>query len=138
MKTLKSQLKAFDKDVKKRINVYKIKYAQLILFNLINETPVDTSKALSNWIVSLHKAKNKVITAHSVGTHGSTQTVSSGMAYSIGNAVIQRAKVGEIVYISNNVDYIELLNMGSSPQAERHFIQKAVLEAMDQALRVKL
>lgn len=138
MKTLQRQLKAFNKDVEKRVNVYKRKLAQTIALKLIMATPVDTSTALSNWIVSLGQARGRLITAHSVGTKGSTEAVSSSMAYSMANTVIQRAKVGEIVYITNSVDYIQLLNFGSSPQAERYFIQHAVEDAVEQIKRVKI
>ena len=138
MRTLNSQLKRFDKDVKKRINNYKINFAKFILLYLVEATPVDTSTALSNWIVGLNKTKDRKIKAHSLGSKGSTQSVSAGMAYSIGNAIIQRAKVGEIVYIANNVDYIELLNMGYSSQAERYYIQNCVEKAVEQLKRTKL
>lgn len=138
MKTLQRQLKAFNKDIEKRVNVYKRKLAQTIALKLITATPVDTSKALSNWVASLGQAKGKLINAHSVGFRGSTEAVSSSMAYSMANAIIQRAKVGEIVYITNSVDYITLLNLGSSPQAERYFIQHAVEDAVEQIKRVTL
>ena len=138
MKTLNSQLKQFNKDVKKRINNYKINFAKFILLYLVEATPVNTSTALSNWIVGLNKAKDRKIKAHSLGSKGSTQSVSAGMSYSIGNAIIQRAKVGEIVYITNNVDYIELLNMGYSTQAERDYIQHCVERAVEQLKRTKL
>lgn len=138
MKTLSSQLQRFDKDVKKRINKYKITFAKTILLYLIEKTPVDTSKALSNWIVGLHKAKTRQINAHAVGVDGSTQSVSATVAFSLGQAIIKRAKVGEIVYISNNVDYIELLNMGYSSQAEKHYIQHCVSDAIEQMKREKL
>lgn len=138
MKSLNLQLKRFDKDFKKRINIVKINLARTILLYLIEATPVDTSTALSNWIVGLNKAKGRKIKAHSYGSYGSTQSISASMAYSMGNAIIQRAKVGEIVYISNNVDYIELLNMGYSSQAERYFIQHCVERAVEQIKRMKL
>lgn len=138
MKTLNSQLKRFDKDIKKRVTTYKVQFARTILWELIMATPVDTSKALSNWVASLGKPKSRQIKAHIVGSQGSTQSASSSMAYSVGNAVIQRARIGEIVYITNNVDYIQLLNLGYSIQAERYFIQHSVDRAVEQLKRVKL
>lgn len=138
MNTLNSQLKKFDADVKKRVNKFKISFAKTILFYLIHRTPVDTSTALSNWIVGLSKAKNRVIEAHQFGVDGSTRSASAGVAMSLGGAIIQRAKVGEIVYITNNVDYIELLNMGYSKQAERHYIERCVSDAVEQMKREKL
>lgn len=138
MKSLNRQLVKFNKDVKKRVTIYKRKFAQTIAWELIMATPVDTSKALSNWIASLGQPNGKAIDAYCVGFHGSSEAISSSMAYSRANAVIQRAKIGEIVYISNNVDYIELLNMGYSPQAERNFIQHSVSRSVEQMQRVKL
>jgi hypothetical protein len=138
MNTLNSQLKDFNKDIKKRINRYKINLAKFILWFLIKSTPVDTSTALSNWIVGLGKQRDRKIEAHKVGVDGSTQDISAGIAMSLGGAIIQRAKVGEIVYITNNVDYIELLNMGYSVQAERHYIERCVSDAIEQMKREKL
>lgn len=138
MNTLNSQLKRFDKDVKKRINRFKINFAKTILFLLVERTPVDTSKALSNWIVGLGKQKDRKIEAHKIGVSGSTQSISAGVTMSLGGAIIQRAKVGEIVYITNNVDYIELLNMGYSTQAERHYIQHCVADAVERMKREKI
>ena len=138
MRNLKSKLNRFNKDTKKRINNFKIATARLIIWELIQNTPVDTSKALSNWIVDLGKANNRQIMAHYVGSGGSTQSASSHTAYMLGQAIISRAKVGEIIYICNNVDYIELLNMGYSVQAERNFIQNSVQLAIDKAKRVKI
>ena len=126
MNTLNSQLKDFNKDVKKHINRYKINLAKFILWFLIN------------WIVGLGKQRDRKIEAHKVGVDGSTQDISAGIAMSLGGAIIQRAKVGEIVYITNNVDYIELLNMGYSVQAERHYIERCVSDAIEQMKREKL
>lgn len=138
MKTLNSQLKRFDNDIKKRVNRFKINFAKTILLLLVERTPVDTSKALSNWIVGLSKKKDHKIEAHRIGVNGSTQSISAGVTMSLGGAIIQRAKVGEIVYITNNVDYIELLNMGYSTQAERHYIQRCVADAVEQMKRERL
>ena len=138
MKTLNSQLKRFDKDIKKRINRFKINFAKTILLLLVERTPVDTSKALSNWIVGLGKQNSRKIEAHATGVDGSTQSISAGVTISLGGAIIQRAKVGEIVYITNNVDYIELLNMGYSTQAERHYIEHCVTDAVEQMKRERI
>lgn len=138
MKTLNSQLKRFDKDIKKRINRFKINFAKTILLLLVERTPVDTSNALSNWIVGLGKQSSRKIEAYKIGVSGSTQSISAGVTMSLGGAIIQRAKVGEIVYITNNVDYIELLNMGYSSQAERDYIQHCVADAVEQMKRERL
>lgn len=138
MKNLGKQVKRFEKQVKNKVVTIKRYYAQTILFYLVTRTPVDTSKALSNWIVGINKSKNRQIEAHSIGSRGSTEPYSSSVTMALGSAIIKRARVGEIVYITNNVDYIELLNMGYSSQAERHYIQHCVDQAVEQVKRMKI
>lgn len=138
MKKLNRKIKVFNKDIKHRIKQFKIAVAKTILWNLIHETPVDTSRALSNWIVKLGQPKARVIAPHYFGSRGSTQALSSNTAYMLGSAIIQRAKVGEIIYISNDVDYIELLNKGYSNQAESGFIEQSVQHALDVMKKGKL
>lgn len=126
------------KEIKTRANLGKIRLAQAVAWNLIMTTPVDTSKALSNWIAGISSPKYKIRKAYFVGMHGSTHSQSSSMAYSIANAVIQRAKAGQIIYITNSVDYIELLNKGYSLQAPDGFIELAVEQSVKQLKGMKL
>ena len=138
---MRSLSKAFLKqkqEIKQRANVAKIRLAQAVSFNLIMETPVDTSKALSNWIAGINNPKSKVVKAHFVGMDGSTHSQSSSMAYSMANAVVQRAKVGQSIYITNSVDYINLLNQGYSKQAPVNFIELAVAKSVTQLKGMKL
>ena len=69
---------------------------------------------------------------------GSTAGVSSYIAYMLGVVTNKRAKIGEIIYISNNVDYIHLLNMGYSAQAQPKFIEQAIDDAVNKAKGIKL
>lgn len=125
-------------EIKQRANIAKVKLAQAIAWNLIMATPVDTSKALSNWLAALNNPKSKVIKPHFVGIDGSTHSQSSSMAYSMANAIVQRAKIGQTIYITNSVDYIDLLNEGYSKQAPVHFIEKTVNESVNQLKGMKL
>lgn len=126
------------KEIQKRANLGKIRLAQAVSWNLIMTTPVDTSKALSNWIASIQNPKYKVRKAYFVGMDGSTHSQSSSMAYSMANAVIQRAKIGQIIYITNSVNYIDLLNQGYSRQAPPNFIEQAVEKSVLQLKGMKL
>lgn len=126
------------KEIQARANLGKIKLAQAVAWNLIMTTPVDTSKALSNWIVNLSSPKYKIRKAFFVGMDGSTHSQSSSMAYSMANAVIQRAKIGQIIYITNSLDYIELLNQGYSQQAPDKFIELAVENSVKQLKGMRL
>lgn len=138
MQNLNRKLKSFNKDVKTRINTLKIKTAQLVIFELIMNTPVDTSTALSNWIVNISKPNSRKIKAHSFGTKGSTYSYSSNTAYLIGFTIIRQVRVGEVIYITNNIDYIQLLNEGYSNQAEVGYIENSVKKALEMAKKVKI
>lgn len=139
MRNLHKAFSRESKEIKKRANLIKIQLARTIALNLIIEdTPVDTSKALSNWVAAISNPKTKVRPAFFVGMDGSTHSQSSTMAYSMANAVIQRAKVGQVIYISNNVDYIELLNQGYSRQAPPDFIEKSVEKSINQVKGMKV
>lgn len=138
MQKLAKKIAQFQKQVQKRVNVGKIQFAKLIALNLIMATPVDTSKALSNWIANIQSPKAKVRPPLFLGIDGSTFDRSSSMAYSMALTTIQRAKIGQVVYITNNVDYIRLLNEGYSSQAESDFILHCVQKSVQMMKKVNL
>ena len=131
MRTLARQIRQFKKETDKRILKGKQNIAGAILYYLGNDTPVDTSKAMSNWIVNIGTARGGVIPPYFMGEYGSTggQSLSAMMAQ--GLAVIRRAKVGEAIFITNSVDYLVDLNDGYSSQAPANFIQNSVKNAIE-------
>ena len=135
MKNLRKQLHSFKKDVNQYVVQCKIKLAQEVLSAVVMATPVDTSKALSNWIVSLRRGSSKITDAHFSGSYGSTFAASAGQTVALGDAVIKNVKIGETIFITNNVNYIELLNKGWSKQAPSGFIEQQFNNAVK---RVKL
>lgn len=86
-------------------------------------TPVDTTHAKTNWIPS-------VGTPHE-GVAGSKEDPSS-VEQSVGLAQLQsyRLEQGDI-FVTDDVDYIERLNEGSSDQAPAGFVEAAIEEALD-------
>lgn len=138
MRTLHKAFTKQKQEIKQRANVAKIRLAQAVAFNLIMETPVDTSTALSNWLAGIRNPKSKKVKAHFVGIDGSTHSQSSSIAYAVANTVIQRAKVGQTIFISNNIEYINLLNQGYSKQAPVNFIELAVAKSVNQLKGMKL
>lgn len=91
---------------------------------LILATPVDTSNALSNWRVSAGFPKTKEIPPFVRGKKGSTWLASTAAAIRESIKSLEKAKVGQQIYITNNVEYIEYLNEGSSDQAPPGWIQE--------------
>lgn len=104
-----------------------VEIAMVVITDLANTTPVDTSKALSNWIVTLGSPTNQKVPAHFKGSRGSTKSAS--VAQTIANArdFLKKKKPGQTIYISNRQPYIKRLNEGYSGQAPAGFVQRAVL-----------
>lgn len=70
-------------------------------------TPVDTGRARGNWI----------LTINSPATNADQENDKPGYAtISKAEAAVRSYKIGDIIYIANNVEYIVPLNEGHSPQ----------------------
>lgn len=82
---------------------------------VVTETPVDTSQARSNWIVSQDKSINNPI-----GIIGPSAAIANGAA------AIRAAKPFTELFIVNNMPYIEALNEGSSKQAPSKYIDTII------------
>ena len=95
---------------------------------LINRTPVDTSRALSNWRVTVGGVLPP-IGPLSPGTKGSTQAASAAQAIEAATAAIQAADAKAVLVIFNSAPYIRRLNEGYSAQAPACFVEAAILLA---------
>lgn len=98
-----------------------------IIDDLSNITPVDTSKAVSNWQVTLGSKTDARLNPHYPGEYGSTKSPSSKATRDNARNVLQSKKPGVTIYISNTLPYILELNEGSSRQAPAGFVQRSVL-----------
>lgn len=88
-----------------------------IVAKLAQATPVDTSKALSNWRATVGFPATRAIAAHNVGSRGSTKEASVNDTIEAARKSVRNKKVGQNVFITNNVDYMdELANGTGSPQ----------------------
>lgn len=104
-----------------------VKVASEILKDLLNVTPVDTSKALSNWQIGLGSPPDARLKPYFPGLGGSTQEASANAALKAGLDVLKGKKAGVTIYITNNLPYIRRLNDGYSKQAPAGFVERAVL-----------
>lgn len=125
-------------DLEKEINKTTVNIALLILADLVDHTPVDTSNALSNWQVSLINPVDNSINPYFAGRFGSTEVQSSRAAYDAGKRVLVGRKLGDKIYISNLADYIVYLNRGTSAQAPAGFVERAVLIGRNYLKNVKI
>lgn len=90
-------------------------------------TPIDTGWARSNWIPSIGSDVTST-----VGTRADAENGKLDLGpQAAGEALLTRYRIAQgNVYVSNNVHYIEKLNDGSSQQAPRAFVQRAISDAI--------
>lgn len=101
-------------------------YVPHLALELIDNTPVDTSAALSNWQVGLGQPVREFIDAHTPGEFGTTRIQSGRQAYQLAKFAADLGKPGQAYWLSNNAPYIIDLNNGTSKQAPVMFIQKTI------------
>lgn len=99
--------------------------------NLIEDTPVKTGWARSNWIPSIGEGAAPDVSIKepdAADVNGRKAEQQSGLS-----EVVNSYKLPAPVLISNNVPYINRLNDGHSQQAPSGFVQSAVLRAVRDA-----
>lgn len=106
--------------IKRATGVMSAAVALRVLNRLIQATPKDTGFAKACWIAS--------VGIPSKSTGGNKQSVDTTLQ----NASKDRLRFYEIeqgvIYITNNTDYIHLLNGGSSTKAPPGFIETALAD----------
>lgn len=96
------------------------KAASSIDVNLVMSTPVDTGRARANWVVTTGTSFSGEITKFSKNAASAQKTINEGIQ------VIKSWDGESIIYISNNLVYIDVLNSGSSAQAPKGFVEEAI------------
>ena len=124
-KSLEAKVKTIDKISSDKA----IAVADRIINVLAWSTPVDTTRAVSNWLVSLKEPNYNQIAPYHPGSFGHTHYASATEMIASGRRALQNKKPGEPIYITNNVFYIRDLNSGTSRQAPAGFVEAAVLIA---------
>lgn len=103
--------------VEKGANKAVIETAIVIDQAVVIATPVDTGRARANWQVGLGVPVTEATEDTDQGGQG---TITKN------GATIRARQPKQNIYISNNVNYIEALNDGSSSQAPANFVGIAV------------
>lgn len=124
---LANDLDQKNKNVKQAASEAAKKLALIALERLVNETPVDTSTALSNWQISVGIPATSFIDAYVPGYLGYTASASIRQAIAVGKANLETKKPGQTIYLTNNTPYIRDLNSGSSKQAPAGFVEATML-----------
>lgn len=120
-------------------NLYAMAVADAIVIDLAYSTPADVGEAISNWQVTLDGEATTILPAYFPSPKGRTrkgvwahtvdpvQTAQFNAPATIdaARAVLRTKAPGQIIFITNNLDYIRLLDQGSSDQAPAGFVERA-------------
>jgi hypothetical protein len=102
-----------------------------ICANLTETTPVATGFARANWIPSIGEPIEGTDGEHPSTRKGAVVTVSVSLQQAgIAEVLSYTLDLGDL-FVSNNVDYIGVLNLGHSTQAPSGFIEASVQKAHD-------
>jgi len=108
--------------------------AARVLEVLTANTPVDTGRARSNWLVSIATERDTVIEPHfpypkETNPAKFAEEANQLAANQAGYDVLATMIDPETIYVQNSVDYIGTLNDGDSVQHPGNFVAEAVIEA---------
>ncbi len=127
LRQLARRLEKLANKIDKSASNLAVEVASAIEANLLVNTPVDTSQALSNWTVTLDQPSDKFVGPKFPGSKGSTFNASVAFTLHEAKEVLKKKKPGQTIYIANNAPYIRKLNNGSSKQVPAGFVERAAL-----------
>lgn len=106
--------------------------AVAILDTVVHTTPRDTGRARANWITAVRTSRPPSSPTENTDYDGDA-TVAAG------TDVIRNTKrqPGQVIFISNSVPYIDLLNHGRSTQAAEGFVERAIQAGVDSVKKAK-
>lgn len=128
------QIAAIVRTMERLVERKVIRITTNVTANLIEDTPVDTSWARSNWVPSLSQSVEEDLRELS-GDDRARYVPSAAAKQASGRAEVLGYTLSKgKAFVSNNVHYIEDLNDGTSNQAPRAFVQGAISRGIRQSL----
>lgn len=106
--------------------------AGAVLRSVVENTPVDTGMARSNWSPELDRAFEGLFPARVPGEKGSTAEENAAATIEAGTPTIEAFDIAanREIHITNNAPHIQPLNDGHSKQAPAGFVRIAVMEGL--------
>lgn len=135
---LANKMDILSKKVEEDVNKIAKEVAMEVVTYLAYSTPVDTSKAISNWQVGISTAKTSEINAYSPGSLGSTLASSAVVTINNASNELKSKKYGQEIHITNNASYIKDLENGSSRQAPSGFVAFAIAAGRGKLRNIKI
>lgn len=117
-------MRALSRQVESNANSMLVRGALAANQAIVLATPVDTGRARANWQANVGSALTGALT--DIDRSGG-DTISRNARKISG----RRPGSGQEIHITNNVDYINQLNQGSSAQAPAGFVETAVMVALN-------
>lgn len=127
LRSLRPFLASEAKRVENAANERVIRASMAMVVVLVRNTPVDTSKALSNWVVGLEKVDPSYIGPWVPGVAGSTRQTSGDAAIIMAHLILRDKRPGVPVFISNAAPYIVRLNSGDHSAQPGGFVARAMI-----------
>jgi hypothetical protein len=87
----------------KEINEVTKDVARSVMKEVVENTVIDTSQAVSNWELQLDTPNKQFVSAHFVGKAGSTAIASERETLSIAERNLAGRKLEEPIFITNNI-----------------------------------
>lgn len=115
-------LKAFGKSIETDLSIVLKKTALDLFKKIVKKTPRETGRAQASWIMSQQIPNTSYV----------APKLEKGKKYSISEA-LSNAKLGDvypysIIFITNNLEYIEALELGHSSQAPQGMVRMSLIE----------
>jgi hypothetical protein len=106
--------------------------AREVLKSAVENTPVDTGFARSNWAPELDRAFEGLFPARVPGAGGSTAAEDAAAAIEAGPPTVEAFDIQKngSIHITNNAPHIQPLNDGHSKQAPASFVQIVVIDGL--------
>lgn len=127
LSTLGTQLKQDLKKVRVELNESVKTIARQMMLDITDNTVIDTSKAVSNWIATLDRPNQNVIEANALGSKGSTGGESIDITVLKANNAINSKKIGQPIFISNNISPDSYQTNANLLEAEQEATDKAII-----------
>lgn len=123
LERLERRIGKLQKQIKKETNRLTKTVARAVLKTVVQRTPYDTTQALSNWRVGINQRPSGTIPPHVLSNRGA----SMAQAISIGNGRLDtRKKVGGVIHIANNLEYIQGLDNGTISRQPGSFVAAGI------------
>jgi hypothetical protein len=135
---LSRSMKRRSENLPKKVSEVAKKVSLVVVDDLTQKTPVDTSKALSNWQTKIGSPVSTAIPPYIAGMQGSTQEQSAQAVISITKSVLAGKTPGKTIYISNVLEYISRLNDGHSAQEPAGFVERAAMIGRNEVKKARL